>query len=60
LGGSAGTDVTGGMRTKVQDLLRLVEAIDRLQVRIMSGTQAGLLTKVLLGERAVGTRIVQD
>ena len=60
LGGSAGTDVTGGMRTKVQDLLRLVEAIPNLQVRVMSGIKADVLTATLCGDANAGTRIVRD
>jgi isopentenyl phosphate kinase len=57
LGGSAGTDVTGGMRSKVQDLLRLVQSIPHLTVRIMSGTTPGLLADTLSGDANPGTLI---
>ncbi|MDX2136988.1 MAG: isopentenyl phosphate kinase [Chloroflexota bacterium] len=57
LGGSAGTDVTGGMRSKVQDLLKLVQSIPHLTVRIMSGTTPGLLADTLAGHIQSGTLI---
>ena len=58
LGGSRGTDVTGGMVSKVQSMLRLVAAQPHLSIRIFSGLEAGLLTALLLEpETAVGTRI---
>lgn len=59
LGGSEGTDVTGGMLTKVQDMLQLVENNPTLQIRIMDGTKAGLLKQTLLGETKPGTLIRQ-
>src|SRR5664279_3988228 len=43
LGGSAGTDVTGGMETKVRDMCALVAAVPNLTIRIMSGMHPGLL-----------------
>jgi isopentenyl phosphate kinase len=57
LGGSAGTDVTGGMRSKVQDLLALVQSIPQLTVRIMNGLPSGLLTDTLKGNAHPGTLI---
>lgn len=57
LGGSAGTDVTGGMETKVRDMLALAQARPNLTVRIMSGTQSGLLQATLLGRAHPGTVI---
>ncbi|HEX2620946.1 MAG TPA: isopentenyl phosphate kinase [Phototrophicaceae bacterium] len=57
LGGSAGVDVTGGMLTKVQDMLALVEQIAGLRVWIMDGTQPGLLKQSLMGEGQFGTLI---
>lgn len=57
LGGSAGVDVTGGMKAKVHDMLSLVSAIPSLGIRIMKGTQEGLLQAVLLGEEQPGTLI---
>ncbi|MFN2135618.1 MAG: isopentenyl phosphate kinase [Candidatus Promineifilaceae bacterium] len=47
LGGSRGTDVTGGMAGKVQVMLNLISALPALQVRIFSGLQPGLLYSVL-------------
>ncbi len=57
LGGSAGTDVTGGMETKVRDMVALVEAVPGLTIRIMSGTQPGLLEAALLDQAEPGTLI---
>ena len=57
LGGSAGTDVTGGMETKVRDMIALVEAVPDLTIRIMSGVQPGLLEATLLGQATPGTTI---
>ncbi len=57
LGGSAGIDVTGGMETKVSDMLSLTQKVPGLEIRIMSGTQPGLLEKTLLGEASPGTVI---
>ncbi len=57
LGGSAGTDVTGGMETKVRDMVALVEAAPNLSIRIMSGTRQGLLQAALLDQAQPGTLI---
>ena len=54
LGGSVGTDVTGGMASKVGQSLRLVEEIAGLEVLIFSGEIAGVVKDALLGAR-VGT-----
>jgi isopentenyl phosphate kinase len=54
LGSSAAVDVTGGMQSKVQAMLRLVESIPGLQVQIFSGDQPGNLLEALLG-RELGT-----
>lgn len=56
LGGSAATDVTGGMLSKVRAMLGLVQNIPGLEVVIFSGKQTGNLTAVLRGEY-LGTRI---
>lgn len=55
LGGSAGTDVTGGMETKVRDMLALTQRIRGLTIRVMDGTQPDLLRRVLLEETQPGT-----
>lgn len=57
LGGSAGTDVTGGMESKVRDMVALVEAVSNLTIRIMNGAQPGLLEATLLGQAQPGTVI---
>jgi isopentenyl phosphate kinase len=57
LGGSAGVDVTGGMETKVSDMLALVRAKPGLGIRIMDGRAEGVLTSTLLGETTPGTLI---
>src|SRR5690606_2930677 len=57
LGGSAGVDVTGGMETKVSDMLSLTQKIPDLKIRIMSGRQPGLLQQTLLGEVLPATLI---
>ena len=48
LGGSRGTDVTGGMASKVMAMLILTAALPGLRVRVFSGLQPGLLTELLL------------
>ncbi len=57
LGGSAGTDVTGGMFTKVQDMLNLTKKIGQLTIRIMDGRNPQLVRDTLLGEVTPGTLI---
>ena len=48
LGGSRGTDVTGGMAAKVRAMLDLAAAHPSLSVRIFSGMKAGRLYEALL------------
>lgn len=58
LGGSHGTDVTGGMASKVRGMLALTKQHPALRVRIFSGLTAGNVGRLLLGpETAVGTLI---
>jgi isopentenyl phosphate kinase len=60
LGGSRGTDVTGGMVSKVKSMLALVESQPSLTIRILSGLEAGLISTALAApESAGGTRITQ-
>jgi isopentenyl phosphate kinase len=47
LGGSRGTDVTGGMATKVRQMLELTAAYPGLRVRVFSGLEPGLLVRLL-------------
>ncbi len=57
LGGSRGTDVTGGMASKVQAMLDLVQHVPGLSVRIFSGLTPGLLQATLLGQGNAGSVI---
>jgi isopentenyl phosphate kinase len=56
LQGSAAADVTGGMRSKVEEMLSLVQEIDTLEVVIFSGEEEGSILRALQGN-AGGTRI---
>ncbi len=56
LGGSAQTDVTGGMEAKVRAMLALCEDIPGLTVRIFSGQVPGAVEQALTDEQfAAGT-----
>ncbi len=58
LSGSRGTDVTGGMASKVRGMLDLVAAIDGLTVRVFSGLRPGNVRRALLGnDQGLGTLI---
>ncbi|MCA9915819.1 MAG: amino acid kinase, partial [Anaerolineae bacterium] len=59
LGGSDGTDVTGGMLTKVQDSLQLATNPPYPIVQIANGLRADLLRNALLGEEVDGTTITR-
>ncbi|HJW89908.1 MAG TPA: isopentenyl phosphate kinase [Anaerolineales bacterium] len=56
LGGSAATDVTGGMASKVQEMLALVQKNPGMEVFIFSGETPGLVLEALSGAQ-VGTVI---
>lgn len=59
LSGSHGVDVTGGMLSKVHDMVQLVERGHVGRVHLISGSRSGALTKVLLDPHAsTGTLIV--
>jgi isopentenyl phosphate kinase len=59
LGGARGRDVTGGMVSKVRQMLELVQRQPGLSVHILSGLQPGLLTQAVLEpDLDVGTRIM--
>jgi isopentenyl phosphate kinase len=47
---AAGTDVTGGMQSKVTGMLALVEKIPDLEIWIFSGEPPGNLRRALLGD----------
>jgi isopentenyl phosphate kinase len=57
IGASAGVDVTGGMLSKVTDMLRLVHDKPTLQIRIANGHTPRLLTDLLLRRTSSGTLI---
>lgn len=58
---SRAVDVTGGMADKVSRMVELVQRHPETTVRILTGGQAGLLRRVLLGETGpMGTAIVSD
>ncbi len=50
LGPAVGTDVTGGMHSKVTGMLSLVDEIPDLEICIFSGEQPGNLRDALLGK----------
>lgn len=54
IGGSASTDVTGGMKAKVEEMLALIQNNKGLTVQIFSAERSGFLTRALKGEN-VGT-----
>ncbi|MDY6874616.1 MAG: isopentenyl phosphate kinase [Chloroflexota bacterium] len=61
LSGSDGVDVTGGMADKVARMVELVQRHPETCVHILSGTDPGLLTSVLLNTTlCTGTRITAD
>lgn len=47
LGGSRGTDVTGGMAAKVLAMIELAESLPGLSIRVFSGLEPGLLSHLL-------------
>ncbi len=57
IGGSHAADVTGGMASKVREMLALAEALPGVEIRIFSGDVPGLVRAVLLGEAEAGTVI---
>ncbi|GAB4465943.1 MAG: isopentenyl phosphate kinase [Anaerolineales bacterium] len=56
VGKAAGADVTGGMESKVRQMLELVQKVPGLTVQIFSGAETGNLGRALNGE-TVGTLI---
>ncbi|MBI3738403.1 MAG: uridylate kinase, partial [Chloroflexi bacterium] len=59
IGGSHGTDVTGGMKSKVEEMLVLVHDLPQMNVQIFSGEEPGSVEKALAGE-VLGTLIASD
>jgi isopentenyl phosphate kinase len=58
IGGSASTDVTGGMKAKVEEMLELIKKNKGLTVQIFSAEEKGFLTRALNGEN-VGTLLIE-
>ncbi len=56
IGAANGADVTGGMASKVHQMLSLVQEVEGLEVTIFSGEESGQLLKALRGE-PIGTKI---
>ncbi len=59
VGGSHGVDVTGGMKSKVEEMLALVEQIPNLNVQIFSGEEPENIERTLNGA-PLGTLITSD
>jgi isopentenyl phosphate kinase len=59
VGGSQGVDVTGGMESKVRQMLTLVQQIPGLAVQIFSGEVPDNIERALQGE-GLGTLIMVD
>ncbi len=58
-GVSRGVDVTGGMRTKLQLCLEMIETCPEVQVHIFDGRPSGAVQAVLMdADLQVGTRVV--
>lgn len=57
LRGSHAADVTGGMESKVLEMLSLARETSGLRIRIFSGVEAGLVKRMLCGESEEGTLI---
>ncbi|PIE79724.1 MAG: uridylate kinase [Chloroflexi bacterium] len=58
LGGSRGTDVTGGMTSKVQSMLALVEKQAALSIRILTGLESGVVQGALLAPNEAGGTLI--
>jgi isopentenyl phosphate kinase len=57
IGGSHAADVTGGMASKVREMLALVKELPELAVSIFSGEEPGRVRAALEGQRVPGTSI---
>lgn len=60
LGGSGGVDVTGGMYTKVRDMLMIITRFRLMTIRIFNLDEPNLLRDTLLGKAEPGTLICAD
>jgi isopentenyl phosphate kinase len=60
LGGSHATDVTGGMRSKVEEMVRLAQELPGLEVQILSGERPGALEGALLApQEGLGGTVIR-
>jgi len=60
LGGSYGTDVTGGMFAKVRDMVNLVKERPHLSIHILNGQVTNRLLYTLTDDLQTGTLITND
>ena len=58
IGSAKGTDVTGGMKGKLDELLHLAD--NGIESEVLSGFVPGDLKRALLGVRGIGTIIKKD
>jgi len=56
VGGSTAVDVTGGMKGKIDELMRLAKA--GIRSEIINISKAGILERALLGQKNLGTEIL--
>jgi len=59
IGKAEGADVTGGMESKVRQMLELIENNSELTIQIFSGTEPGNIVRALTGE-TLGTVIAES
>ena len=58
IGGSRGTDVTGGMASKVEEMVELAAAYPSLKIRILSGLVEGAVEQALINPSVnIGTLV---
>ena len=57
LRGSNAVDVTGGMESKVLEMLALAQSVPGMAIWIFSGQKAGMVERMLAGESQTGTVI---
>lgn len=60
LGGSHGVDVTGGMLSKVTEMVNLVATHPGLEVRLISGAREGAVTDALLNLPSAGGTLIRQ
>jgi len=58
LAGSHGVDVTGGMLSKVREMLALIERQPDLKVHLISGQEPGRIVRALLRQKPIGGTVL--